>query len=157
MLKSESGASAVEFALVSPLLFVLTFGIIEFGLLLYDYAVITNASREGARAAVVYREPIVSTKDITDIVIAYANEHGRLINLGVAGPSSLTEEDVDVIPLEEDRQAARDAGGNTSVDVEVQVNYTYNFLVLPDLTKLIGGNFETASIPLKAYTKMRME
>ena len=54
-IKSENGASAVEFALVMPLLFVLIFGIIEFGIFLYDKAVITNASREGARAGVVAR------------------------------------------------------------------------------------------------------
>jgi Flp pilus assembly protein TadG len=37
----------------------LLFGIIEFGIILYDKAMITNASREGARAGIVYSEPII--------------------------------------------------------------------------------------------------
>ena len=51
LLKGNNGASAVEFAVVLPLL-VLPFGIIEFSLALYDKAMITNASREGARAGI---------------------------------------------------------------------------------------------------------
>src|SRR5512135_3923430 len=53
VLRQQNGASAVEFAMILPFLVVLLFGIIEFGLLLYDQQVITNASREGARAAIV--------------------------------------------------------------------------------------------------------
>ena len=48
-LRSESGASAVEFALLLPVLMMILFGIIEFGLALYRQAILTNASREGAR------------------------------------------------------------------------------------------------------------
>lgn len=43
---SQKGASAVEFALVLPLLMLILFGIIEFSLLMYNKAMITNASRE---------------------------------------------------------------------------------------------------------------
>ncbi|MCG6157478.1 TadE family protein [Rubinisphaera margarita] len=46
------GAALVEFALVAPLLFTLIFGIIEFGRLLMVQQMITNASREGARQAI---------------------------------------------------------------------------------------------------------
>ncbi len=53
-IRSDHGASAVEFALVLPVLMLLTFGIIEFGVLLFDKAVITNASREGARMGIVF-------------------------------------------------------------------------------------------------------
>jgi hypothetical protein len=48
----QKGAAAVEFAVVLPLLVLLLFGSIEFGLLLYNQEVITNASREGARAGI---------------------------------------------------------------------------------------------------------
>ena len=47
--RSESGASAVEFALLLPVLMMILFGIIEFGMALYRQAILTNASREGAR------------------------------------------------------------------------------------------------------------
>ena len=52
---SQKGASAVEFALILPLLMLILFGIIEFSLLMYNKAMITNASREGARRGIVYR------------------------------------------------------------------------------------------------------
>lgn len=45
----QRGAVAVEFALVLPLLLILLFGIIGFGVMMYNQAVITNAAREGAR------------------------------------------------------------------------------------------------------------
>jgi Flp pilus assembly protein TadG len=41
----------VEFALVAPVLFLLAFGIIEFGRMVMVQQVLTNASREGARLA----------------------------------------------------------------------------------------------------------
>ena len=47
------GQSLVEFALVLPLLLVLLFGIIEFGLVFKDVLAINQAAREGARAAAV--------------------------------------------------------------------------------------------------------
>ncbi len=48
-LRSDSGAAAVEFALVAPLLFLLVFGIIDFGLAINARIVAANAAREGAR------------------------------------------------------------------------------------------------------------
>ena len=85
---SEQGASAVEFALVLPMLMLLTFGIIEFGVLLFDKAVITNASREGARFGIVFvadldGDGIPDRKDettIESVITGYANN--LLINLG---------------------------------------------------------------------------
>jgi len=53
----QKGAAAVEFALLLPVLVLITFGIIEFGLLMYNQQILTNASREGARAGVVVRTP----------------------------------------------------------------------------------------------------
>ena len=53
-LKKQFGVAAVEFAIILPVLLLLIFGAIEFGIMMYDQAVITNASREGARAGVVY-------------------------------------------------------------------------------------------------------
>ena len=45
--------TAVETAIIFMLLMMLLFGIIEFGLLLLDKHILTNASREGARAGIV--------------------------------------------------------------------------------------------------------
>lgn len=156
MFRSEEGVAAVEFALIAPLLFVLTFGIIEFGLLLFDKAVVTNASREGARAAIVYSSDIdqnytpLTVQEIKDVVVTYAN--GYLVNLGVAGGNSLVDSDIVInydgplTPGSPERKG----------DVTVTVTYTYDFLVFPNLTNLIGGSF-TGDIDLVGQTVMRME
>lgn len=47
--RSERGASAVEFALVMPLLLMILFGMITTGLAFSDHLSATNAVREGAR------------------------------------------------------------------------------------------------------------
>ena len=49
----EGGAAAVEFALLLPLLVLLLFGMIEFGLAFNTRIQATNAAREAARQAVV--------------------------------------------------------------------------------------------------------
>ena len=52
-LGSQHGATAVEFALVAPILFVLVFGIIDFGLGFHAWDASANAAREGARVGAV--------------------------------------------------------------------------------------------------------
>ncbi len=49
----ESGAAVIELALVLPMLLVVVVMIFDAGILLYDKAVITNASREATRAGIV--------------------------------------------------------------------------------------------------------
>jgi Flp pilus assembly protein TadG len=49
----DRGASLVEFAIVLPVLALLLFGVIEFGLTLNDYQSVRQGAREGARNAVV--------------------------------------------------------------------------------------------------------
>ena len=49
---SRKGVAAVEFALVAPLFFLFVIGMIEIGRALMVQQVITNASREGARVAI---------------------------------------------------------------------------------------------------------
>ena len=45
----DSGAAAVEFALVLPILLLLVFGIVDFGRLYFTQITLTDAAREGAR------------------------------------------------------------------------------------------------------------
>ncbi|MCX7257078.1 MAG: pilus assembly protein [Polaromonas sp.] len=49
MTRKQSGASAVEFALVLPFLVIILFLTMDFGFMVYNKAIITNASREAAR------------------------------------------------------------------------------------------------------------
>jgi Flp pilus assembly pilin Flp len=51
--RDQEGAAAVEFALLLPLLVLLLFGMIEFGLAFNSRIQATNAAREAARRAVV--------------------------------------------------------------------------------------------------------
>ena len=50
--RNRSGAAVVEFAFIAPVFFLLIFGVIEFGRMVMVQQIITNASREGARIAV---------------------------------------------------------------------------------------------------------
>jgi Flp pilus assembly protein TadG len=58
---TDRGASAVEFALVVPILIVLVFGIIDFGGLFAQQLALNNGVRQGARAAVVAGSPSTQT------------------------------------------------------------------------------------------------
>lgn len=64
----EAGVASVEFALLLPVLLLLLLGTLDLGLALYNKAVITHASREGARAGIVLRNPKLSAAEIQGIV-----------------------------------------------------------------------------------------
>ncbi len=50
---ANRGSITVEMVLVTPILLVLLFGIIEFGLIFKDIAILKQATREGARSAAI--------------------------------------------------------------------------------------------------------
>jgi Flp pilus assembly protein TadG len=54
-IQDERGQTMVEFALVIPVLFMVLFGIIQFGILYNDYVTVTDAARVGARKGAVSR------------------------------------------------------------------------------------------------------
>jgi len=112
----ERGGTAVEVAIILPVLVLIIFGIIEFGLLLYDQQVVTNASREGARAGIVQADPRPGLAAINSVVNSYTT--GYLISLGTASPAvSLPTGPCTV-------------SGNNLI---VSVTYPYAFLVLGNL------------------------
>src|SRR5436190_4644272 len=53
---NERGQTMVEFAIVLPVLCLLLFGIIQFGILFNNYVTLTDAVRAGARKAAVSRQ-----------------------------------------------------------------------------------------------------
>jgi Flp pilus assembly protein TadG len=143
LLKKGRGASAVEFAIILPLLVLLVFGIIELTFALYDKAMITNASREGARVGIVYRSPAVSDAEITGVVNNYLGTH--LISFGSKRPPSSD-------PVTGATVLVMRTGGSPGGEVKVRVGYTYSFLVLPQFASGLGGGINMA-----AETVMRME
>jgi Flp pilus assembly protein TadG len=54
-LRNEKGQTLVEFALVAPLLLVIVFAVVQFGVAYNDYVTLTDATRVGARKAAVSR------------------------------------------------------------------------------------------------------
>lgn len=83
---NEGGAAAVEFALISIVLFAIIFGIITFGLFFSRYEVYQSAAREGARFAAV--RPTVGAAPTPAQVLARvreaANPYGSLIPSSVS-------------------------------------------------------------------------
>lgn len=133
----QKGAAAVEFAIILPLLLILLFGMIEFGFILYDKAMITNASREGARAGIVFAPGGISDAEIRSVVKDYCSDY-----MITFGEDSITDDDIDITPV------VRNSGDNLTVNVM----YTYDFLVLPNFVAGIVGNMNVS-----AQTIMRME
>lgn len=122
LLFGERGAAAVEFAIILPLLILILFGIIEFGLLLYNKQMITNASREGARAGIVARIPRLSDAEIATIVNSYCA--GNMVNFGAGTPV------VTVTRTDTNGDGSATGFGD---DLSVQVTFNYSFLVLTNL------------------------
>jgi Flp pilus assembly protein TadG len=60
----EEGAAAVEFAIIAPVLFMLIFGIIQFGIAWSQKEVFVQAAREGARYAAVGCESACNSGDV---------------------------------------------------------------------------------------------
>ena len=143
--ESSKGVALVEFAMVLPLLLILVFGIMEFGFIVYNKAVITNASREAARSGIIYRTDSVdgsysplNNSGIQTVVNDYLGD--RLINFA-ADTATVT-----VSPGEGTRVESY-----RGQPLTVRVNYTYDFLVLPGLAGLPD------TVDIGAQTIMRME
>ncbi|MDX6485972.1 MAG: hypothetical protein QOF43_1125 [Gaiellaceae bacterium] len=64
-IRNERGQTMVEFVLVLPVLLVVLFGIIQFGLTFNNYIALTDAVRAGARTAAVSRFATNPTSDTT--------------------------------------------------------------------------------------------
>ena len=67
-LRRRAGQSMVEFAVLAPVFFLLLLGTIDLGRAVYTYNAISNAAREGARAAVPYDSPLPTTASVVAAV-----------------------------------------------------------------------------------------
>ena len=155
IIKNQNGATVVEFAIVVPLVVVFIFGIIEFSLLLYNKAMITNVSREGARAGIVFATTRPSEADIQAVVSSYGASH--LINFDSSQLHSTTVQhtDSDNTILGLDAAIAADKVDSGEI-LTVTVTYDYHFLIFPNVMELIKGSY-TDSILLQAKTVMKFE
>lgn len=127
--RNEQGQTMAEFALIMPLLALVLFAILEFGIVFNNYLALTDAVRAGARKAAVSREfpdPVAETRDAVKAAARDLNE--ELFD----EPDRLTV------------TSTWDAGS----DVSVRATYPYSINVL---------GFVVASGDLESETTERVE
>ena len=144
--KREKGAVAVEFALLLPLLVLLIAGSVEFGLAWFNKQVITNASREAARAGIVQEADgsRMAPGAVQNVARNYCQ--GLLVTFGPDPLTALTVDPPDLL----------DGGQNRGNRLMITVRYQYDFLFLPDMRGLIGDR-GLEDLTLVAQTTMRYE
>ena len=128
-LKSERGAELIEFALIFPLLLLILLGIIDFGFLFQRYEVLTNATREGARLAVL---PGYNTADVTSRVCDYLIT-GGVPTTGCPNPTN------PVINVVDDTVTV--PNGPVIGVKRVTLVYDHNFMFIGPIIALMGGSW----------------
>ncbi len=136
---TQKGLAMVEAAIILPLFLVLMFGIMEFGIVLYDKAVITNASREAARSGIALKSPKLTTDDIEQVATDYCS--ANLINF-----------DADNLDVDVNQSAPPNFG----TPLTVIVTYDYDF-ILGNFFSFMSGGAIPNSLTLPAQTTMNNE
>ena len=104
--KERRGAAVVEFAIVAPLFFLLVFGMVEYGRMVMVQQILTNASREGARSAVLDG---ATAAEVKSSVVEFLEE---------SSITSVTDDDIDIEPAD-----PSSAGFGDPVTVTVTVDF----------------------------------
>ena len=136
---SEKGAALIEAAITVPIILLISVGIFEFGRAYQTWQVLTNASREGARLAVIEGSTDTEVrKRVTDYLTA-------------GGLKTLTDDKIAV-----DRAVALTA---TSSGSRITINYPFEFMVLNPGVRLIAPADKKTGAPITmaAATVMRNE
>jgi Flp pilus assembly protein TadG len=142
------GTATVEFALVAGLLFLLVMGILDFGHAWFMRQSIVNASREGARYAVVYRVDangnhlapenfVPSVKQFTETLLSQMLPSGTVYSATPSGDGY--------------------HNGTSGREVTVTVTATKTWFAVQNIVKLFGGDLGGDDITLTATTTMRCE
>ena len=137
-LAAERGADLIEMALVLPLLLLVVLGIVDFAFMFQRYEAVTNATREGARVAVL---PGYTTPDVQSRVQSYLQTGGL--------PTTPGNPAVTVTPT------TVGAGSNTWSATTVNVSYEHDYLLLGPIAGWFGGSF--TSLTLTSQATMRNE
>jgi Flp pilus assembly protein TadG len=139
--RDDRGTALIEMAFTLPLLLLVSVGIIEFGRAFQTWQILTNAAREGARAAVL---PGYSDAMVTARVQQY-------VQAGVL--------DANVTPtVTIQRTVAVSYGSGTATGSKVIVSFPFHFMVLNDIAKLVVSNTTVGSdFTMAASATMRNE
>lgn len=89
---NENGQTLVEFALILPILLLLVMGIIQFGIIFSAQIGITNAAREGARAAAVGYSVSEVQNTVSNTVGSHISFNLDLESTDVDYPTSIGED-----------------------------------------------------------------
>jgi len=134
---AEDGAALIEFAIVLPLMLLVLFGTIDFGLLFQRYQVVTNAAREGARIAVL---PGYSDADAEARVTEFLTA-GGLNEALLSAPTPV--------------RTCEPLGSQWINVVSVTVEYPYTYSAIGALASYFGAGFSRTG--LRATAAMRSE
>jgi len=137
----DRGASAIEFALVAPMLFLMLFGLIELSLIMFTYAVIDTATTIGSRIGRTgYTTSGLSRED-------YIQQQVGALSMGVLDPSQLTitiTSYSDFSSIGQAGQGQAGAGGAQAI-VVYQVTYPWTIMT-PMMNQFFGTTFNIQSI-----------
>jgi len=86
-IRSQQGQTMTEFALVLPVLALILFAVIQFGIVFNNYITLTDATRAGARKAAVSRQDANRNSDVVSAVRSSASDL-TTSKLSVPTPSS---------------------------------------------------------------------
>jgi len=131
---NQRGSTMAEFALIAAVFFMIIFGIIEFGRLLYTHNALTDAARRGARYAALHKEVDI---DCVKNVVVYGETH---VNAGTCAPNGpalingLTTTNVSVVYEGADDDSdpntpPTDYGSNLGTATVSINNYTFNLSI----------------------------
>lgn len=70
----QKGAQAVEFALMLPFMALILFAVMDFGILVYNKSIITNASREAVRQGIILSAATWNAATIKQVACNYAKD-----------------------------------------------------------------------------------
>jgi Flp pilus assembly protein TadG len=142
---NERGAALLETAVTLPIILFICVGIFEFGRAFQTWQVITNASREGARAAVING---TTTDKVKDAVIAYAKIGGIPPCPAAAGVTCIDPTYINVDYV--------DVNGRPYSRIEIQL--PFNFIMLNGIAKMVVRGATTGSpLTMTARSLMRNE
>lgn len=146
--RREDGAALVETAFVLPIMLLVSVGIFEFGRAYQTWQVITNATREGARVAVL---PEYTDDSVKARVRTYLKDGG--LPAAIVDDTAKTKVNITAttIPV--------DVGGTvTASAARVVVEYPFEFMVLQPVAQLVvNGSMAGEPFTMQMTTIMRNE